>query len=319
MRTLPWVVVLTATLVGIEFTAAQSFPTRSVTLIVPYQAGGTTDVGLRALAAAAEKALGQAIVIENRPGAGGTLGPAQMAASAKPDGYTLAQIPISVFREPFLRKTSFDPVADFTYIIGVSGYTFGAVVRSEAPWKTFQEFLNDAKTNPGKIAYGTPGTNTSPSIVMARIARQQGIKWVSIPFRGTSDEVNALLGGHIHAISDASGWAPQVTAGQFRLLVTYGADRTKNWPTVPTLKELGINIETNSPYGIAGPKGMDPLVVMALHDAFKKGMADPSFAATMALLDQDILYLSTQDYRSHVLKLIAEEKQNVEELGLKNE
>jgi tripartite-type tricarboxylate transporter receptor subunit TctC len=314
-----WVVALTTTLAGTEIATAQAFPTRSVTLIVPFQAGGTTDVSLRALATAAEKHLGQPIVIENRPGASGTLGPSQMAASAKPDGYTLAQIPITVFREPFLRKTSYDPAADFSYVIGVSGYTFGVVVKSEAPWKTFQEFLFDAKANPGKITYGTPGTNTSPSIVMARIARQQGIKWVSVPFRGTPDEVGALLGGHIHAISDSTGWAPQVNAGQFRLLVTYGASRTKNWPTVPTLSELGINIETNSPFGIAGPKGMDPLVVKMLHDAFKKAMEEPSFAATMALLDQDIIYMSTQEYRSSVLKLIAEEKQNVEELGLKNE
>ena len=117
---------------------AQNFPTRPVTLIVPWPAGGTTDVGLRALAAATEKHLGQPIVIENRAGAAGTLGPAQMAASAKPDGYTVAQIPITVFRYPFMTKVSFDPATDFTYIISLTGYTFGVVVKSDAPWKTFR-------------------------------------------------------------------------------------------------------------------------------------------------------------------------------------
>src|SRR6516165_9418737 len=118
---------------------AQAYPTRPVTLIVPFPAGGTTDVALRALATASEKHLGQSIVIENRTGASGTLGPAQMAASSKPDGYIISQLPITVFRLPFISRTSFDPTKDFTFIIGVTGYTFGVVVRSDAPWKTFQD------------------------------------------------------------------------------------------------------------------------------------------------------------------------------------
>src|SRR6516164_2256379 len=128
----------------------QDFPVRPVTLIVPWPAGGTTDIGMRALASATERHLGQSIVIENRPGGSGTLGPAQMAATAKPDGYTITQIPITIFRFPFMQKTSFNPATDFTYIIGVSGYTFGVVVRDDAPWKTFQELVADAKANPGK-------------------------------------------------------------------------------------------------------------------------------------------------------------------------
>src|SRR4051812_7123713 len=122
---------------------AQQFPTRPVTLIVPWPAGGSTDIGMRALANATEKHLGQPIVIENRAGAGGTIGPGGMASSAKPDGYTVSQLPITVFRMPFIQKTSFDPTKDFTYIIHVTGYTFGVVVKSDSPWKTFQEFLAD--------------------------------------------------------------------------------------------------------------------------------------------------------------------------------
>ena len=250
---------------------AQSFPARPVTLIVPWPAGGTTDVGMRALASATEKHLGQSIVIENRPGGSGTLGPGQMAATARPDGYTVAQIPITVFRFPFMQKTTFDPTADFTYIIGVTGYTFGVVVKDDAPWKTFPELIADAKANPGKINYGTPGTGTSLHITMEQIAKQQGIKWTHVPFKGNAEAINALLGGHIHAVADSTGWAQLVNAGRFRLLVTWGAARTKNWPTVPTLREIGIDIVSNSPFGIAGPKGMDPNVVKLLHDAFKKG------------------------------------------------
>jgi tripartite-type tricarboxylate transporter receptor subunit TctC len=296
--------------------SAQSFPARPVTLIVPWPAGGTTDVGMRALASATEKHLGQPIVIENRPGGSGTLGPGQMAATAKPDGYTVAQIPISIFRFPFMQKTTFDPAADFTYIIGVSGYTFGVVVKDDAPWKTFQELTAAAKADPGKINYGTPGTGTSLHIAMEQIAKQQDLKWTHVPFKGNADAMNALLGGHIHAVADSSGWAQLVNAGRFRLLVTWGAARTKNWPTVPTLREIGIDMVANSPFGIAGPKGMDPKVIKLLHDAFKKGLEDPSYVEAMAKLDQEPFYLSSEDYQKFALQQIEEARRFIAELGL---
>jgi len=290
-----------------------------VTLIVPFPAGGSTDVGLRALASATEKHLGQSIVIENRPGGSGTLAPGQMAATAKPDGYTVAQIPITVFRFPFMQKTTFDPRTDFTYIIGVTGYTFGVVVRGDAPWKTFRELIDDAKANPGKINYGSPGSGTSLHITMEQIAKQNGLTWTHVPFKGNAETMNALLGGHIHAVADSSGWAQLVNAGQFRLLVTWGAARTKNWPDVPTLREIGIDIVSSSPFGIAGPKGMEPGVVKILHDAFKKGLQEPSYAEAMAKLDQELFYLSSEDYGRYALQQIDEAKRLVAELGLKQE
>jgi len=295
---------------------AQDFPARPVTLIVPWPAGGSTDVGMRALASAAEKHLGQSIVIENRSGGSGTLGPGQMAATARPDGYTIAQIPITVFRFPFMTKTTFDPSTDFTYIIGVSGYTFGVVVRDDAPWKSFQDLTADAKSNPGKINYGTPGAGTSLHITMEQIARQQGIKWTHVPFKGNAESINALLGGHIHVVADSSGWAQLVNAGRFRLLVTWGVARTKNWPDVPTLREIGIDMVSNSPFGIAGPKGMDPKIVRVLHDAFKKGLEEPSYAAAVANLDQELFYLSSEDYQNFAMRQIEEARRFITELGL---
>jgi len=298
---------------------AQNFPTRPVTFIVPWPPGGTTDVLLRALALATEKHLGQSITIENKPGAAGVLGPMHMAANASADGYTLAQIPITVFRAPYMMKTSFDPKEDLTYIIGLTGYTFGVVVRDDAPWKTFGEFLADAKANPGKINYGTPGAGSSLHITMEQIARQRGIKWTHVPFKGSADTTNALLGGHIHAVADSTGWAPLVNAGKFRLLVTWGVSRTKNWPDVPTLRDLGIDMVSNSPFGIAGPKGMDAKVVKVLHDAFKKGIAEPGYIDTMIKLDQEPFYLDSADYRAFALKQLVEQKRVIEELGLRQE
>src|SRR5262245_34911681 len=295
---------------------AQSFPTRPVTLIVPWPAGGATDIGLRALATATEKHLGQSIVIENRPGAGGTIGVTQMAATAAPDGYTVAQVAITLFRLPFTSKTTFDPVRDLSHVIGVSGYTFGVVVRADSPWKTFSELLAHAKANPGAINYGTPGAGTSLHITMEQIAKAQGITWTHVPFKGNAESMNALLGGHIQVMADSTGWGPLVNTGKFRLLVTWGASRTKNWPDVPTLRETGIDMVSNSPFGIAGPKGMDPGVVKLLHDAFKKGMNEPSHIEAMAKLDQEVAYLSSADYRAYAVRELAEQKKMIETLGL---
>jgi tripartite-type tricarboxylate transporter receptor subunit TctC len=300
-----------------SFAQAQQFPARPVTLIVPWPAGGSTDIGMRALASATEKHLGQSIVIENKPGAGGTIGPANMAASAKPDGYTVAQLPITVFRIPFIQKTSFDPTKDFTYIIHITGYTFGVVVKADAPWKTFDELIAYARANPGKINYGTPGAGTSLHITMEQIAKLKGIRWTHVPFKGVSESMNALLGGHIDVVSDSTGWAGSVDGGQARLLVTWGAGRTKNWPNVPNLKESGIDLISNSPFGIGGPKGMDPAVVKVLHDAFKKGMEEQSYKDSMAKLDQEAFYLDTAAYQAYAMKQVEEQKQLVEELGLR--
>src|SRR5262245_30607858 len=295
---------------------AQQFPTRPVTLVVPWPAGGGTDIGMRALAQATEKHLGQKIVIDNKPGASGTIGPANMAANAAPDGYTVAQIPITVFRQPFLQKTAYDPAKDFTYILQVTGYTFGVVVKADAPWKTFQELLDYAKANPGKINYGAPGAGTSLHITMEQIAKARGITWTHVPFKGNAESMNALLGGHVQVVADSTGWGPLVSAGKFRLLVTWGASRTRNWPEVPTLRETGIDMVSNSPFGIAGPRGMDPAVVKVLHDAFKKGMEEPSHIEAMVKLDQEVAYLSSADYRAYAVRELAEQKKMIEALGL---
>jgi tripartite-type tricarboxylate transporter receptor subunit TctC len=290
-----------------------------VTFVVPYAVGGTVDFQLRALATATEKHLGQPLIVENRPSATGTLGPAQMAATAKADGYTVTQIHTGVLRLPFMAKTPYNPATDFTYIIGISGLTSGLVVRSDAPWKNLGEFLADAKAHPGKINYGSPGGATNPYIVMRQIANRQGIQWTHVPFKSFAESGNALLGGHIHAVSDAAGWAPLVNAGQLRLLASYGTSRTKNWPDVPTLPELGIDVAAAALYGIAGPKGMDEAVVKVLHDAFKKGMEEPAFLAVLKKLEQEPVYQGTEDYRAYIQRELVAQKRTVDELGLTQE
>jgi tripartite-type tricarboxylate transporter receptor subunit TctC len=293
--------------------SAQQFPTKPVTLICPWPAGGSTDGSLRALAEATAKYLGQPVIIENRPGASGSLGAVAML-NARPDGYTITQVAISVLRLPHIQKTPYDPTTDLTYILGVSGYTFGVVVRSDAPWKNWAEFVAYAKANPDKVTYGTPGANTSLHITMEEIALKQNIKWVHVPFKGASDNMTGLLGGHVVASAESTGWAPHVDAGKLRLLVTWGEKRTKRWPNVPTLKEVGVDIVSNSPYGLAGPKGMDPKVVKILHDAFKKGAEDPLHLAALERYDQDLWYRSTEDYARYARETFAAEKATMERM-----
>src|SRR5262249_29475912 len=156
---------------------------------------------------------------------------------------------------PALRKTTYDPGTDFTYIIGVVQLVFGVVVRRDAPWSTLDDLMDAARRGPGTITYGTPGVGTDTHVAMELIARRQGIQWVHVPF--ASGEMTALLGGHIDAVASGSVWAPQVNSGDLRLLATFGATRTRDWPHVPTLTENSIDVVMDGTYGLVGPKGMD--------------------------------------------------------------
>ena len=314
--------ILVAGLIALGFipvaAVGQDYPSRALNFLVPYSVGGTIDRQLRALASATEKHFGRPIVVENKASANGLL-PAIQIATTPPDDYTVTPIHVGVLRQPFMAKVPYDPATDFTYIIGITEVTAGLVVRADAPWKTFEEFLADAKAHPGKITYGSPGGSLNPAVVMQQIARQRGIEWVQVPFKSFAESGNALLGGHVQAVSDAAGWAPLVNSGDLRLLVTYDAHRTKNWPSVPSLSEFGINAAVNSAYGLGGSKGMDPAAVKYLHDAFKKGMEEPAFVEVLNELNQQPVYQNTADYRAYVLREIQVQKRVVQELGLNQE
>jgi tripartite-type tricarboxylate transporter receptor subunit TctC len=295
---------------------AQDFPSRPITLVCPWPPGGSTDTHLRRLAEIATRTLGQTVVIENKPGAGGTVGPGQVAQNGKPDGYMLTQMHMGTLRIPQMQKLAWDPLRDFTYIIGVSGYTFGVVVKSDSPFKTFGELLDWAKANPGKMSYGSTGTGTSPHLLMEEVTMKTGAQFLHVPFKGNADSTQALLGGHVMAQSDSSGWGRFVDAGQFRLLVTFGTQRTKRWPAVPTANDLGLNMVYNSPYGIAGPKGMEPAVVKTLHDGFKKALDDPEHQKVLDQLDQELWYQSSEDYAKYARETFQKERALIERLGL---
>jgi tripartite-type tricarboxylate transporter receptor subunit TctC len=299
------------------FARAQgAYPNRPITLVVPWPAGGSTDRHLRTLAEIASKHLGQNIIVENKPGAGGTLGPSTVAQTAKPDGYTITQYPLGLLRIPHMQKVVWHPLNDFTHIIGVSGYTFGFTVRADSPYKTFNDYIEAARKQPGKLDYGSTGIGSSPHLLMEEVAGNAKVQLTHVPFKGNADLQQALLGGHVQAQSDATGWDKFVDGGQMRLLVTFGEQRTKRWPDVPTAKDLGYGVVSSSPYGIAGPKGMEPAVVKTLHDAFKKAMEDPKHLEVLAQLNQEVWYRNGDDYAAWARETFARDKALIERLGL---
>ena len=294
---------------------AQAFPARPIRYICPWPAGGSTDAVIRALAESVAKTLGQQIIVDNKPGAGGTFG-ANELVNAKPDGYTLSQLPHGVFRIPHMQKTQFDTLKDFTWIACLTGYTFGLVVPADSPIKSIKDLVDFARANPEKFTYGSTGTGTSPHLAVEEFAQRAGIKLTHVPFKGNADNMQAILGGHTMAASDATGWAPHVEAGKLRLLATYGSKRTKRWPNVPTLDELGYKTVSDSPFGVCGPKGMDPAVVRTLHDAFKRTLDDPAVLATFDKFDQTVIYMNTEDYTRFARDSFAAEKATIERLGM---
>ena len=305
-----------ATLAAPAFTAsAQTFPVKPIKLVIAFPAGGPTDITMRSLADGASKILGQPVIVENKPGAGGTL-PAQQLQSAAPDGYTLAQIPLGVFRLPYTTKINWDPVKDISYVINVTGYAFGIVVPADSPLKNWQDFVAYAKANPGKLTYGSTGTMTSPHLTTELIAQKAGIELQHVPYKGSADLMLATISGQLMAAADSTGFAQQVAAGKLRVLNTWGEKRLDKFPDAPTLKELGYDMVQNSPFGIGAPRGTPPEVVAKIHDAFKKAMEEPSYVAALAKYDMLPNYMSSADYTRFAQDTFGREKALIEKLGL---
>ena len=295
--------------------SAQAFPNKPIKLVIAFPAGGPTDITMRALAEGASKVLGQPVIVDNKPGAGGSL-PAQALQSAPADGYTLAQIPQSIFRLPYTTKMTWDPVKDISYVINVTGYAFGVVVPTASPFKSWGDFVAYAKANPGKLSYGSTGNLTSPHLTMEHVAQKADIKLLHVPYKGSADLMQALLGGHLMAASDSTGFAPQVEAGKLRVLNTWGDKRLAKFSDAPTLKELGYDIVQNSPFGIGAPKNTPEAVVKRLHDAFKTAMEQPAYVDALQRYDMVPIYMSSAQYRQFAQDTFAREKTLIEQLGL---
>ena len=294
---------------------AAGFPSKPIKLVIAFPAGGPTDITMRVLADNASKILGQTVVVDNKPGAGGTL-PAQSLQTSNADGYTVAQVPLGVFRLPYTTKMTWDPIKDLAYVLNVTGYAFGLVVPADSPLKTWSHFVGWAKANPGKLSYGSTGTLTSPHLTMELIAQKLGIELLHVPYKGSADLMQSILGGNIMAAADSTGFAPQVEAGKLRVLNTWGEQRLAKFPDAPTLKELGLGLVQNSPFGIAAPRDTPPAVVKRLHDGFKQAMEMDSYKNALAKYDMQPMYMGSAAYLKFAQDTFVREKALVEKLGL---
>jgi tripartite-type tricarboxylate transporter receptor subunit TctC len=252
---------------------ADTFPSKPINLWVGWGAGSGTDISQRAIANIASGALKQPIVVTNVTGGGGTLVLGRLKAE-KPDGYTIANTSSATLgRIPHLQPVPYnvqDPLKDFIPIVSYSYYLYGLAVKSDSPWKTFEDFITYAKANPGKIRYSTSGVGTGQHLVMEYLAMKEKIKWTHVPFATSPQAVAAVMGGHVEATSQTPEWKEQVDAGNMRLLVCWNDKRMPFYPNVPTLKEKGYDFSVQAIIVIYAPANTPKEVIATLSKAFRQ-------------------------------------------------
>jgi tripartite-type tricarboxylate transporter receptor subunit TctC len=279
--------------------AQDAFPSKPISLIVPFPPGGVADIVARPVADAMSRFLNTAVVIENKAGAGGGIGMG-FVAKAKPDGYTLllALSSISIIpeadkvtgRSPMYQLDQFVPIARFTADPTV------LAVRAESPWKTVQEFVADAKKRPGAITYGSSGNYGTMHVPMEMFAASADVKLLHVPYTGGGPAVVALLAGNVDALSTGPSTVIQhVKAGKVRVLATWGDKRLVALPDVPTLTEAGFSTTFFQWAALFAPAGTPEPVLVKLREAARAAAADPRFVSAMATVETPIQYLDAPE------------------------
>ena len=298
--------------------AAQSnYPNKPITLIVPYSPGGTTDQAARALAESLSRQLKQPVIIDNKPGAGASMGVTEML-KAQPDGYRLTLTPVGIFRQPHLQPVRYDPVRDLAYVAAFLEYDFFVTVPADSPFKSVKDITDHAKRNPGEVNYGTPGRFSGPHTVMAMLSNRHDLKFTHVPFKGDSDSINSLLGGHLKMAVITNSVLPFMQSGKVRVLASAGEVANPIFK-VPTLKELGYNVAVPSPLGLAGPKGLPRPVIDKLDRAVKLAIEDPTFKKLMDTNGLRTLYMDSETYSNFAKKAFVDEEKIVKNLGMETD
>lgn len=296
--------------------ASSGWPQKPIQLIVPWPAGGGTDLSIRVLAEEAGQRLGQAVVVLNRPGAAGTL-VAPLLKAAAPDGHTIGQLPLPVLRHALMHKVPWDPLTDLSPILQVSGTTFGLLVPSHSPWQKVQDLLDWARARPGELMLGSTGIGSTPHLAMEDLLSAHHIRYTHVPFKGTADQMLALASGSIMAGMNSTGFAPWVEQGKLRLLAVFSDQRSTRWPHVPTMKELGFTQAVfHSPWGLAAPAGTPSAVLTQLHDAFKAALFSPRHLSELQRYDQEADYLDGPSYRQMLVQISQRERKLLQRMKL---
>ena len=292
----PWVAAQTA--------AANAWPTHAISMIVPFPPGGLADLVARPVAEAMSRELGQPVVIENKAGAGGGIGMSQ-AAKARPDGYTilmalssLTVIPeadLVLARPPMFALAELRPIARFTADPTV------LAVRADSPWKTVQQFVDDAKKRPGAINYGSSGNYGTMHVPMEILSQNAGIKMTHVPFTGAGPAVVALLGGQIDAVSSGPATVlQQVKAGKLRVLAHWGNAQLGALPEVPSLKDAGYSAEYAQWSGLFIPAGTPEPIAQRLRAAARAAAQDARVKEVILNAGSPVLYQDSPDFEKYV-------------------
>ncbi|MDQ0045652.1 Bug family tripartite tricarboxylate transporter substrate binding protein [Variovorax boronicumulans] len=261
------------------FAHAQEYPAQLIKWVVPYPAGGGTDVIARVLAEAMRQTLGQQIVVDNRPGASTNIG-ADIVAKSKPDGYTIlsADNAVLAFNEHLFSKLPFSPEKDFTYIGAIGKFPLALVVHPDFPAKNFKEFLAYVKANPGKVNYASPGNGSPHHLAMEMFKVRTGTFITHIPYRGAAPAMADVMGGQVPCMFlDLASGLPIMQSNKVRVLAIGSGARSKPLPNVPTLAEVGVpNTEVFAFQGILGPAGLPSAVVSKLNGDLNKAFSTPA-------------------------------------------
>jgi tripartite-type tricarboxylate transporter receptor subunit TctC len=300
------VVPLTRDLLVSAALAQDAYPTRNITMIVPFPAGGQADLAARPIAAALERILGRPVIVDNRAGGGGgSVGNAQ-AARAAADGYTLLMTLSSLAVLPeadrlFDRPVAYE-VAQFAPIARVLADPTLLAVPASSPWMTLADFVDDAKARPGQIPYGSSGPYGTLHVAMEMFAASAGIKLLHVPFRGGGPALTALLGGTVQAMAAAPGTLkPQVDDGRLRVLGNWGAQRIPSFPDIPTFIELGYkDVEMYIWAGLFAQQALPSPIMSRLREAMAQAAVSPDVAGTFAAAGSAVAYLDAPDFAKFV-------------------
>ncbi|BDG75222.1 Bug family tripartite tricarboxylate transporter substrate binding protein [Roseomonas fluvialis] len=265
-------------------------PPGPVKLVVPFAAGGTNDVVMRALADAAEPTLGQEILVQNKPGRAGMRAIAALV-SAPPDGTLIAQLPSAALRTALLEQMPFEIPGDTTPLMGIAGAAFGAIAKAGRFPDGWAGFLREAREKPGVLSYGSSGVNSNGHLTMARLLRREGVQAVHVPFRGALHGARALAAGDVDVMAGPVRIGTLVDEGEAAWLHVWSAQRLPRWPDAPTLRELGYRLTVTAPFGIIAPPRLPDPIAEALRAAFRAGMQNEDYRAALARNDM------TDDYR----------------------
>ena len=285
-------------------TAQNAWPTRAITMVVPFPPGGLADLVARPVAEAMSRELGQPVVIENKAGAGGGIGMGQVA-KAKPDGYTilmaLSSLTVIPEADAVLARPAMFALADLRPIARYTADPTVLAVRADAPWKTVQQFVDEVKKHPGVINYGSSGNYGTMHVPMEILSQNAGLKMTHVPFTGAGPAVVALLGGQIDAVSTGPATVlQQVKAGKLRVLAHWGNGRLASMPDAPSLKDAGYNAEYAQWSGLFVAAATPEPVVQRLRAAAKAAASDQRVKDVIGNAGSPILYQDTPDFEKYV-------------------